>query len=99
MGDDVEEDEEVAQLAVQVRKWGVMAREFELLFYTFSGARIFFQSDEDSDAAATVDGKTEEKKEEDEQSAGNGAAAVTAPSAPSMDGGDVPSAPPMAPPM
>ena len=92
-----EEDEEVAQLAVQVRKWGAMAREFELLFYTFSGARIFFQSDEDSDAAATVDGKTEERKEE--QSAGSPTAA---PPAPQMNGemamagvGDVPMAPPI----
>ena len=60
----------------------------ELLFYTFSGARIFFQSDEDSDAAATVDGKTEEKK--GEKAAGSGAA----PPPPQTDKGE---APPMVP--
>ena len=89
-GEAEEEDEEVAQLSVQVRKWAGLAREFELLFYTFSGARIFFQSDEDSDAAATVDGKTEEKK--GEEAAGNGAT----PPPPPMDMGE---APPMAPPI
>ena len=93
-GDGDEEDEEVAQLSVQVRKWAAMAREFELLFYTFSGARIFFQSDEESDAAATVDGKTEEKKELSTDNA------ASAPAASQMDGGlmmggDVPMAPPI----
>jgi len=96
---DGDDDEEVAQLSVQVRKWAVMAREFELLFYTFSGARIFFQSDEESEEAATVDGKAEDKKERDEQQQA-GHAPAAPPAAPSMDGGmasggDVPSAPPM----
>ena len=98
-----EEDEEFAQLAVQQKKWAAIQKEFELLFYTFSGARIFFQSEEEGgmgggkgEGEKGGEGKGERKEAEAQSSAPHPPAEG---GAGSDGGGDVPSAPPMAPPM
>ena len=94
--EDSEEDEEVAQLSVQIKKWATIQREFELLFYTFSGARIFFQSDDDggskadADKASAADGKDERKED---------SAPTSPPPESAVPASDVPMAPPMAPPL
>lgn len=105
-------EEELLQHQVTMKKLSNVQMEFDLFFYSFSGATIFFQDITTPTDATGVDGTKEEKKEEAPAAAAPAAEANGVPPAPDMsipappplDNGFVvaasaPPPPPMAPPM
>lgn len=102
-------EEEIASHQMSLKKLTNVQTEFDLFFYSFSGATIFFQDIGAAAATATgVDGTKEEKAEGEASPVVEGAAAPPAPDVasipvpPPMDGGFVtdasaPPAPPMLP--
>jgi len=90
-------EEEFQQQQVNVKKMGSYQTEFDLLFYSFSGATIFFQETMSTGPGTGVEGKEEKK---DAPAADASAQPGAAPPAPPADAnGAPPPAPPMAPPL
>lgn len=83
-----QQEEELLAHQVSMKKLSSVQIEFDLFFYSFSGATIFFQDANVGGPSTGVEGAAaEEKKQEQEPGA---------PAAPGSDGSSVPAAPPMA---
>jgi hypothetical protein len=85
-------EEEILQHQVMMKKLTNVQTEFDLFFYSFSGATIFFQ-----DAGGAEANKQESEKKEGDAASPNSApsASSSAPPAPSPDPSSIPVPPPL----
>ncbi len=90
---------DMQHVQLTIKRLSNIRREFELLFYSFTGARIFFNEPEQQEGDEKDDEKKEEGAAGDEKKAPGaegGAAAGAPPPPPAADGGGVPPPPPAA---
>jgi len=93
-----EKEEDIQHVQITSKRLASLRLEFEMLFYSFTGARIFFRDPNEKSGPVTgVEGKVSNKEGQPEEKK-DAAPAAAAPAAPSADG--IPAAPPAdAPPM